>query len=478
MLPGTGNHSESEVEMLNERYVRREGRRLVLSALLMAASGSLSACDGLLDVEVPGDMTEAELFNPEMAETMVVSAIADFECGFSNYTVAAFGFEDGGLSVGGLWREPTWYTDNRPPTGACGGTDSNRAWYRELQKSRHMSETAYDLLSGWGADEVSDRERLMATAATYAGLFYQYTGETFCEFAPAAGPLLSPEEMLQQGERWFDRAIAHLDSSGDFAFVGTESMRQLAHLGRARVRFALGDDAGAAVDAAEVQPGFVAWATRDGSVSSRWNGPHWHLTVNSWWSIAGPTRYPDVNGEIVTPGWRDLTISADGRPTVDDGTPDPRVPVFLIDGIGAGAGPQYNQSKYSSFGDDHHLAKYAEAQFILAEIEGGQAAVDRINALRDEHGIAPYQAGTSFEEIRALIIEERRREFFLEGRHFPDKLRYDLWFPRGTGRNQFGFAFGISTCLLMSQGDYENNPNIPQGYLGPNQATFVWPVQR
>jgi hypothetical protein len=314
---------------------------------------------------------------------------------------------------------------------------------------------------------VPNRDRLMATAAIYAGLFYQVFGETYCEFSPGVGPLLTPAEMLERSDQWFSRALGHVQQTGDFSILSTQSVRQLAHLGRARARLALGDQAGAAQDAAVVQPGFVAWVTRDASVRGRWNATFRGLNVMQWRTIAGPVTW-SINGELVSTGYYNLTIAPDGRQTVGEGVPDPRVPVRFIGQFAQdGVTDQWNQFKYTSLADNQHLARWAEAQLILAEVEGGQSAVNRINALRDVHGLPHYRGGSAA-DIQKTIIEERRREFFLEGRHYADKLRFGLWFPRGQGFDRKSEAYGLSYCMLMPMAEYENNRNIPAGYEGPD----------
>src|SRR5690606_39317539 len=72
------------------------------------------------------------------------------------------------------------------------------------------------------------------------------------------------------------------------------------------------------------------------------------------------------------------------------------------------------QQKYLAYDSPIPIARYEEAQLILAEARGGQDAVDIINALRAPHGIPDYTGPTDAASIRNLIIEERRRELFVE----------------------------------------------------------------
>ena len=452
-----------------------KGRGLRGSAALAAVGAALSlgGCSDLLDVEVPGNLTEPDLFTPESAQIIVNSLIADFECSYSMMSATASGYEDTTWRTSGYWTAQATYFGERPGGGSCtGNSDVGTNYFTGFQASRWMAESAFEQLGAWTAEEVPNRDPLMATAAVYAGLHYEVYGGTYCEYAPAVGPILTPRETLGVAEGWFTQGLDILGGS-DTAIVSTSSLKQLAYLARARVRLAMGDHAGAAADAAQVQPGFVAWITRDSSVRGRWNAVFQAINVNRWRTVGGPMYWNDFQDDrLVSAGYYNLTISDAGYHTVGDGMPDPRVPTeftgeFAQDGITN----QWTQLKYNSLSDPQPLAKWAEAQLILAEVEGGQGAVDRINAVRDLHGL-PHFSSSDEGEIFQAIIEERRRELFFEGRFHADKLRYGLWFPRGRGKDHKGFQFGFAYCLLMPVNEYQLNQNIVDahgaGYEGPD----------
>lgn len=454
------------------------GRFPVVWGLLALLIAVLPACESILEVELPGNLTEEDLYQPESAEILVNSAIADFECSFSMYTATMSGAEDATWKTSGYFTTSTEYQTVRPGGGACTeNSDVGTSWFQGFQKSRLLAETAYENLTEWTVEEVPNRDELLATSAVYTGLFYAQIGETYCEFALEDGPLMTPMQMLEESERWLTTALDQM-GSGDFEIVSTTSLKQLALLVRARVRLAMGDHAGAAVDAAEIEPGFVAWVTRNGSVRPRWNAVHQAFNATRWRSFAGPVWwYGHDENQLVSVGYLDLTIDPDGNQTVGDGVPDPRVPVeftgqFAQDGVT----DQYITPKYTSLSDPQRLASWEEAQLILAEIEGGQSAVDRINDLRDAHGL-PHFSSTDEDEIYSTIIEERRREFFLEGRHHADKLRYGLWFPRGRGWNHKQVRYGLEYCLLMPEDAYDLNQNIQDGYSGPDLSDLSYTFQ-
>lgn len=466
-----------------------QARKAARSFALLLSIGAIGACENLLEVDLPGQMTESGVLQPELAETLVNSAIADFECSYSMAAVLTASMEDTWWRGTGYWGGYAEYRILRPAAGGCATGDTSTGWYQGLQTSRFLAEQAYEYISGWTDEEVGGagtRQQLLATSAVYAGLAYQYFGETFCELAVNVGGIMTSNAVLEESERWFTVALDHIGSTGDFEIATTGSVEQLAHLGRARVRLVLGDHTGAAADAQQVQPGFIAWITRDATVRPRWNHTYRQLNVNLYSTVAGTVVH---QGEVVPfTNYRYLTFDDQGRSTIDgipvafsdenpvpefvpEGT-DPRVPVvftgeFLQDGVT----DNWQQRKYTSLADPIPLARYAEAQLILAEIDAESgapaAAVEHINNVRTSanerlNGSIPlYQGPTDADAIENTIIEERRREFFFEGRFLADKLRNDLWFPNGVGANHKNFTYGNAGCFLMPESEYETNPNLP-----------------
>jgi hypothetical protein len=459
--------------MLTEAYMQIQRRgsasgRRAITALL--GVGILAGCAGIMEVELPGNLTETSLLQPSSAVTLVNSAIADFECAYSMYTTMSGAVEDTWWRATGYWGGWAEYQTDRPSTAECANDDTSSAFATSFMKSRLVSETAYEKITEWGS-QISNSPMLLATAATYAGLNYQIFGETFCELTIDTGAIMQPEEVLAESEEWFTKALGHM-GTGDFEIVSTSSLKQLALLGRARVRLAQGDLAGAAADAEQIQPGFIAYATRDASVRSRWNHVYRTLNVQGYSAVAGPVQWQGA--PVAFTGYRNLTIDAQGRSTVNGfpvsgtGVSDPRVPAqFMNEFLQDGVTDNFAQQKYLTLDADIPIARWAEAQLILAEVKGGAAAVPHINAIRAVHNLPAYQGPTDATSIRNLIIEERRREFFLEGRFFPEKLRKELWFPRNAGVNHKNVPYGNATCWMMPVSEYQNNPNVPEGYEGP-----------
>ncbi|MEX0741660.1 MAG: hypothetical protein WD079_02610, partial [Phycisphaeraceae bacterium] len=361
----------------------------------MCVAVAMGGCDSLLGVEMPGQMTEDQLLQPQMAEMMVTGAIAGFECAHVSHVLGAAGITHEYLDASG-WT--TWMAfANRQvesTTGAVNtsGCSAERGFgiFRPLQTARFQGEQAYGAITAFDAADVPNAEALLAKAATYVGYAYTFLGESWCEMAVDSGPLTSAEETLGAAEEWFTRAIEHAAAAGrPVTAPGTTDVGLLATLGRARVRLDLGDTEGASADAALIPHGFLAVTTRSGANDDRRNMIFVHMSQNKFVTVG--------------PEYRNLTLG---------GSPDPRVPVAPIaDGVtNDGFTPWWNQLKYTSDVVPVPLARWAEAQFILAEAAGGADAVPYLNNVRGQHGLPACGGGTSPEEIRAAIIEERRRE--------------------------------------------------------------------
>ncbi|MDH3205604.1 MAG: hypothetical protein OEO79_03290 [Gemmatimonadota bacterium] len=502
------------------------GSWIARSAAVLALSVSVAACESLLEVELPGQVTEDATFVPAQARLLVNSAIADIECALSDFTAfEAAGNEDNTTRTVGWWGS-RFERPVTPNGGQCSTGETSVGWFSPLHKGRWMAEQVYTKLQNdWTG--VADREELMGTAALYAGLAYTHFGEFFCEVTADAGPLMTWQESLAKGEQWFTDALTHIQAAGDYSIATgvTTSAQQMAYLLRARARIAQNTPAKlaeAALDAAQIQQGFTSSVTREsGGERTRWNrvysahvGLGWVILLGpvDWWSgtssnmpaLLGGGAWPAV---IPFTGYWDLAILADGRAVSDTGYPitladastpadstaDPRVLAVpsSVGGVGGGGGPynypQLEQAKYTSQGDDFPLAKWEEAWLIQAQAAGGATAITLVNEIRAAHSLPQITGayltsltdGTNdASEIQIMLLEEIRRSHYLEsGRWWSTKLRYDLWFPRGEGVDRWNFGYQTGVRMVFPNGEFTANPNLDEADQGsgcaPNQNPVV-----
>lgn len=418
------------------RWMRRlHVRALAGVGLCLAAA----ACElNLLEQEAPSRVEEQALEDPSNATLLVRSAVSEFECALAQHVfgtgLVAHELRDGSLM------EAYWDFDRRTLSASrgqyaasgCGsGLPGN---YMALSAARFQADNVLRLLDEWTDAQVPGRGELIAEAAAYGGYSLVLLGESMCSAAIDMGPELSRAQLWQEAERRFDRAL-------EAATANTE-VAHLARLGRARTLRNLDRLADAAADAALVPEGFEVRATYSDASSRREN----RLFTASY-------RTPIVT---VDSSYHDLSF---------EGVPDPRVEVVDAGGSATDANvPLFQPAKYGDVAAPIRIASWEEAQLILAEerLEDDDAsgAAVIIDALHARAGLPAYGGGTS-EEVRAHLIEERRRELFLEGHRLGDLIRYELPLtpPPGTPFHQGG-TFGDGLCFPLPDRERDNNPNI------------------
>jgi hypothetical protein len=407
---------------------------------------TLAACSDItsLKQDAPSRIKAEDLEKPENALLLVEGAVGDFECALGDYIVAAGAVGDE-LANANLANR-IWDFDRRTilPTNVVYSTqscdDGDPTVYTTLSTARFDGDNAVRLLDGWTDEQVPGRIGLIATAAAYAGYSLVLLGEGMCSAALDVGPELTPAQILTEAEARFTRAIEAATAAAD-----TQTLN-LALLGRARARLDLGNKAGAAADAALIPEGFRVEATYSAAKTQREN-------------LVFTVLYRDLLYTVDVP-FRDVTF---------EGIPDPRVSVVDAGTGGADLSVEVFQPlKYPAIESSIPVAKWEEAQLILAEADvaagdvGGAVAI--INTLHANASIPAFGGGTP-EEVMSQIIEERRRELFLEGQRLGDIIRYDLpLFPApGTpfpvGGTDTG-VYGTQVCFPLPSAERNNNPNI------------------
>lgn len=430
---------------------RRSGRARLRPVLAACAAllglGLLGACDALddlLSVDKPVDVPAESLGDPTKAVLLVNGAVGDFECALGSFIVM------GGL-IGEEYVDATQTADRWPydrrevqPGDARYSTFGCAALgtYVPLSTARFTADQALGLLEGWTDDQMPqgvNRTRLIATSAAYAGYSYLLMGEMFCSAAVDQGPEMFPPEFFNAAVTRFNRAIEAATAVGGAA---ADSIRYMALVGRARARVNLGQFAAAAADAALVPAGFVKAATASDASDRRRNRVF--------------AQNNQTDGVTVGPRYRNPTV---------EGVPDPRVRATDSGRNATDGNRMWLQGKYAGLGTPLPIATYDEAQLILAEaaLRGGSPtdAVNIINALRARSSTPAYTGATDQASVLALLIEERRRELWLEGQHLYDTIRFNLTLSPTTGSTfSKGGTYGTTKCLPLPNVERLNNPNI------------------
>jgi starch-binding outer membrane protein, SusD/RagB family len=413
----------------------------VVALLTSVGCGSL---DRVLAVEpvdrVPALPLES---SPANALVLVAGAIADFECAFGAYVV-----------LGGLIGEEL--AESRPiierkPFDQRTHTSKDRRYavatcdqlgvYTPLQTARVSAERAILLLEGWTDTEVAQRRMLVATMHAYAGYATLLLGEGFCttvlSVPDASGALvyggeITRDSALRVAESHFSAAIALAPGTGG------DSVVNFALVGRARAKLDRGDLAGARGDATPVPSVFTKFMTASTNTLRRQN--------RAW--------EEERKEDLVTVGILYRSLG------------DPRVPVTDTRRSGPLSAIFYEE-KYPRADSPIRIAGGAEARLIIAEsdiatgtaasLAGAKAAIDAFRARGNQTPLAASDAAT----LRAALIDQRRRELFLEGQHLGDLIRYGIApTPAAGAPYPGGGTYGSQLCLALPDVERDNNPAL------------------
>lgn len=413
------------------------GRRL-LATLTLAATLPLGACKDLLSVELEGETPASDLDTPTYAGLLTLSAEGDFECAYDKgvFNSAQLAGEIMGISVSAttIWLTKRDIQSNHTDYSQSECDRTAYSLYTPLQHARFMAEDAFRRLSGYTDAQVPNRQRSLGRLSMWAGFTYAVFGDDFCSIAVDLGPELNQKQIYELAKARFSTALEWAAKVND-----TETINA-SYVGRARVEMRLGETAAALADAQKVPAGFRKNVTRGASNDRRRNS----IYTNN---VFGTTI-------TIDPFYWDMRTA---------GAADPRVRVVNANRLGSDSRtPLWRTTKYPAYDSPIRLASHTEAQLIIAEVQGGQTAVNVINALRTANNL-PQFAGGSAAVIKQAIIEERQREFFLEGLRLGDLRQYGIakqW-NRGGTQNPYNFLqFGGTECFPFPDVEKNGNPNF------------------
>jgi hypothetical protein len=420
----------------------------------------VAACSEITSLEQsnPGSILARDVYAPANAQLLVSGAIGDFECAFHLYTVAQGLIADELVNAFAAvinydYDRRTLAPGHQYGTSQCGGAAQAPGVYTPLSVARGSADTIFARLNEWTDAEMPtgvNRTQLIGRSAAYAGYSLLLLGEGMCSAAINLGPELSKTELWNEAKLRFDAAITAATTAADATTL------DMARVGRARTLLNLGETTAAGADAALVSSGFVVSAVANTSTSLRQNN---HVFIHTQLN----------NYSSVDPSFVGLTFG---------GLADPRVNVNVTTTVGSDGSTIIRQVlKYATRGTPVPIARYNEARLILAEaqVEAGNltGAVDIINALHTAAGVPPYDgSGQTAAQVKAQVVEERRRELFMESHRLGDMNRYQLPrlpadgapFPTGGAyasqacpdANAQGYPFGFP----LPDVERNNNPNI------------------
>ncbi len=416
------------------------------TAIIVLVGLAAAGCDlfnDALQVESPSSIPANELETPGNAQLLVSGAIADFECAAGAYAVMS------GLITDEL--KDATQTADRYPYELRIMQSSDRRYavndcvnlgvYSPLQTARFSAENVLSLLNGWTDAQVPNRITLIGTTAAYKGYSLVMLGEGFCTTVVSTldanrrivyGGEIPRDSVFKLAVAAFGDAIAQAQASG-----GTDIL-SMARVGRARAYLDLGQLALAKGDAQLVDPVYRKDVTAS-SISTR--------------------RYNRV--------WQENSATSDNTSldSVYRTMADPRVPFSdkrrsSVTGIRL-----YQQLKYTSSSAPIRLASGDEARLIIAEADlgaGDFVGADTIISNFRARGGQGALISTDSVTVADSLFDQRRREFFLEGQHLFDLVRFRTTPNPPAGRTyEGGGTYGSQLCLPLPDVEKQNNPNFP-----------------
>jgi starch-binding outer membrane protein, SusD/RagB family len=418
--------------------------------IALVASLATAACGDVFSLKQsnPGSLTADAVYQPANAQLLVNGAIADFECAVARYVVNSGLFMDELHDV--IAGSGNYDIDKRnlfttsPYAGGCGGVQTP-GYYTAFSTARGVADEAYKRLEGWTDSEVQNRTRLMGQMAAYGGYSLILLAEGMCTAAIDLSPEMTPAQLFAEAVLRFDKAVTAATTAND------QTTLNFARLGRARAQRGAGNIAAAGTDAALVPANFLVATSADAVNARRQNMVFVHTVLNFYSSVDS--------------SFRNLTLN---------GAPDPRVQVVNSGRFGTqtAAGQVWQALKYPAVTTPMPIARYAEAQLIVAEarVTAGDltGAATAINNARNSGrtGMPQFSAaGLTGAQVLDQIIEERRRELFLEGHRLGDIRKYNLPLRPATGTPYTigGGTYGDQRCFPLPDIERNNNPNIAKG---------------
>jgi len=402
---------------------------IALASVLLV--GTALGCD--MDVINPS-VIDSSAFDPTGdAETLSLSAQTDFYNAFGGAVIRGAYFA--GEAWVGAVRQETNDFGRRVITSA--NLDINPSLWAPLCLAVATNEEVIEILSG-ESDAGSDIN--LARSLMNSGFALTLMADHFCEGVILVSPLMTVDEVLTRAIDRFEQAIVIAPVAG--GAEGTK-IANASRVGIARAYLQRGDLASAIQAAAAVPSDFVFEAIHVDDPANR--------------GRAGNPVFGSTDGRtfIVPEDYRELD--------------DPRVPFATLDGKAQdGQLDLVIQTKYTGYGDNIRIASGLEARYIEAEarLKQGEAtaALDLIGERRAANGQDPFGGGTD-EEVLSELMDQRARDFWLEGKTMGDFRRNPAASPfvpvSGTPfyKPSQG-TFGTLTCIPVPNEERDANPNI------------------
>jgi len=401
--------------------------------IALAATGllglSVAGCDDYLTVDNP-NIVDASTIDP-LAEASSLALSVEQEFADNYAELAAYS----------AWFTGSLYNSDINPGGnllASRNLEETsgpvEGLYTGLSRTRALAGLVFETVEGTPV-EVSESA---ARATLFSGFAFLFFADFYCQATVDGGPAMGTATLL-------DSATVHLGNARTLAQqVGHSDFENAAKVGLARAYLQMGD-APQAIQAAEsVDPAFTYNMRYSDDLANRDRvGNYLYYSQASQTTIS------------VAPAYRSL-----GDPRVVTHGPENHNFVAMD-----GETPIWSMEKYNSYSAPIRLASSLEAEYILAEANGTAAMLALAQERRAAAGLEPYSGATDPPSVLEEFLEQKTRDFFVEGkrmgdyRRHPDGLRTLI--PAGTEYHKTGLpAYGDQQCWPIPEEELSNNPNL------------------
>jgi hypothetical protein len=360
-------------------------------------------------------------------------------------------------------------SNSMPPLVQAGRLPEGSGDWNNLMQARFIAE---DALRRFALPEVDAEPKNVAQAHLWAGYALRILGENYCQVVIDGGPLEQPAVALTRAEGHFTQAIA---------LAANDVQRNAAYAGRAQVRLALRNWAGAASDAAEVPIDFRFDVTPDPAQEPARNYAGYyndntpyrvftmkHTFFEDYYTDTGDPRVP----------WREVEgfPYSGSRLTGYTQTADNRVPWLQL--MQEGGETHYGPGTPISLARGPEMLLIRAEAILVQTPANWVAALGLINQARTHYvslstsnPLEEWTAGST-DEVWTVLKTERYIEGFLQAKRLHDIRRWTAdsrpgvtpW-PDWTGLSSiFGANSAYSSqgiCFVVPNNERLANPNIP-----------------
>jgi hypothetical protein len=402
-----------------------------VAALL--AGLALGACSNVLDVSNPGPIEDAKLQTADAVPGFVTGMSGDLSNALDEM-VRISGIASDELAHGGSYTgEGLWYR------GIIKPEDVNDQWAL-MQRARWVAEAGIERIKAL-PDYQYDTQAPAARANLLAGFANRLLGENVCSAVIDGGPVESDSVHFTRAEGYFTEALRIAQAANVVELINAS------YAGRASVRSALGNWAGAVTDAQQVPVGFVYSAPFSTNSTREINSLVTETSTRRAVTVFG-TQWAQVFGDPRVP--RDTIYTGSGATRAIQKGQDGKTNYF-------------RQRKYTDQGADVALVRGTEMLMLRAEnalrandIPGAFAL---INQQRTQYQMATLAAPTDITAAWRTLQKEYGAVVWLEGRRLWQLRRWEA----AAGPAHTTFLTGRASCIPISRQEMQSNPNIGTG---------------